>query len=129
MYTNAGHKSQVGSPYWMSPEIMKQSLYTNKTDIWSLGVTAIELAEGVVPNSHLKPLMAMWQLKDKPIQGLKEPSKWSGDFNAFVKDCLNVNPSLRPEAKTLLSHPFVTNHSKGQNLVAEIVQRSLADIE
>ena len=50
---------------------MKQSLYNNKTDIWSLGVTAIELAEGVVPNSHIKPLMAMWQLKDKPVQGLK----------------------------------------------------------
>lgn len=71
MYTNAGHKSQVGSPYWMSPEVMKHSEYTNKTDIWSLGVTAIELAEGVVPNSNLKPLIAMWQLKDKPIQGLK----------------------------------------------------------
>jgi len=50
---------------------MKSSEYTNKTDIWSLGVTAIELAEGVVPNSNLKPLQAMWRLKDKPIQQLK----------------------------------------------------------
>ena len=71
---------------------MKHSQYTNKTDIWSLGVTAIELAEGVVPNSNLKPLIAMWQLKDKPVQGFKDPSKWSQQFNSFVKDCLNTNP-------------------------------------
>jgi serine/threonine kinase 4 len=48
-------------------------------------VTAIELAEGVVPNSHLKPLIAMWQLKDKPIQGFKDAQKWSPEFNSFVK--------------------------------------------
>jgi hypothetical protein len=46
-----------------------------------------------------------------------------------VKDCLNTNPSLRPEAKALLSHPFILNYSKGQNLLAELVQHSLADIE
>ena len=85
MYTNAGHRSQVGSPYWMSPEVMKHNEYTNKTDIWSLGVTAIELAEGVVPNSHLKPLIAMWQLKDTPIQGFKDTQTWSDEFNSFVR--------------------------------------------
>lgn len=129
MYTNAGHKSQVGSPYWMSPEVMKHNEYTNKTDIWSLGVTAIELAEGVVPNSHLKPLIAMWQLKDKPIQQLKEPHRWSPEFNSFIRDCLNINPHLRPEARTLLRHDFILNKSRGQNLLAELVQKSQADIE
>ena len=92
-------------------------------------MTAIELAEGVVPNSNLKPLIAMWQLKDKPVQGFKDNSRWSAEFNSFVKDCLNVSPDRRPEAKTLLSHPFIVNNSKGQNLLAELVQRSLADIE
>ena len=108
---------------------MKHSEYTNKTDVWSLGVTAIELAEGVVPNSHLKPLIAMWQLKDKPIQTFKDPNRWSSDFNFFIKDCLNINPQLRPEAKALLNHPFIVNNSRGQNLLAELVQRSLPDIE
>lgn len=72
-----------------------------------MGVTAIELAEGVVPNSHLKPLIAMWQLKDRPVQGFKEPDSWSPEFNSFVKDCLNTNPAHRPEAKALLGHPFI----------------------
>ena len=94
-----------------------------------MGVTAIELAEGVVPNSNLKPLIAMWQLKDKPVQSFKNPERWSGEFNSFVKDCLNTNPDKRPEAKTLLSHPFIVNNSRGQPLLAELVQRSLADIE
>lgn len=71
MYTNARHRSQVGSPYWMSPEVLRNSEYTNKTDIWSLGVTAIELAEGVVPNSHIKPYVAIFQLKEKPTQGFQ----------------------------------------------------------
>ena len=107
---------------------MKHNEYTNKTDIWSLGVTAIELAEGVVPNSHLKPLIAMWQLKDKPIQGFKDAQKWSPEFNAFVKDCLNVNPKDRPEAAMLLKHEFITKNSRGQRLLAELVQHSLSDI-
>ncbi len=80
----------------MSPEVLKNSEYTNKTDIWSLGVTAIELAQGVVPNSNMKPYRAMFILKDKPIEGLAEPEKWSIEFNRFVKDCLQINPSLRP---------------------------------
>lgn len=75
---------------------MKHNEYTNKTDIWSLGVTAIELAEGKAPNSHLKPLIAMWQLKDKPIQALNKPANWSEEFNSFVRECLNINPTMRP---------------------------------
>lgn len=84
LHTNAGHWSQVGSPYWMSPEVLGRSEYTNKTDVWSLGVTAIELAEGVVPNSNMKPMVAMFQLKSKPLRGFKEPDKWSAEFNDFV---------------------------------------------
>lgn len=92
LHTNANHKTQAGSPCWMSPEVMKSNLYTLKTDIWSLGVTSIELAEGTAPFSHLKPYMAIFTLKDKPIQGFSDPSRWSPDFNSFVKDCLQVNP-------------------------------------
>jgi serine/threonine kinase 4 len=51
MYTNAGHNTHIGSPYWMSPEVMRYSEYNHKTDIWSLGITAIELAQGAVPYS------------------------------------------------------------------------------
>ena len=96
---------------------MKHSEYTSKTDIWSLGVTAIELAEGKAPNSHLKPIIVIWQLKDKPVQGLSSPNKWSSEFNNFIKVCLNINPAVRPEAKELFNHPFITKYSRGQGLI------------
>ena len=60
----------------------------------------------------------MWQLKDKPVQSVKNPERWSSEFNSFVKDCLNMNPDQRPEAKSLLSHPFIANYSRGQSLLA-----------
>lgn len=80
----------------MSPEIIKYSEYDFKTDIWSLGITAIELAEGQVPNSHVKPFMAIFQIKSNPVQSLKDPSRWSPEFNDFVRQCLQINPCNRP---------------------------------
>lgn len=88
MYTNARFRTHIGSPYWMSPEIIRYSEYDQKTDIWSLGITAIEIAEGQVPNSHIKPYMVMFLLKTNPIQSLKEPTKWSPEFNSFIHKCL-----------------------------------------
>ena len=77
LYTNARFRTHIGSPYWMSPEIIKYSEYDHKTDIWSLGITAIELAQGQVPNSHIKPFMVVFMTKSNPVQGFKEPSLWS----------------------------------------------------
>lgn len=73
MQTNARFKTHIGSPYWMSPEILKYSEYTHKTDIWSLGITAIELAEGQVPNSHIKPFMVIFMTKSNPVQSFSNP--------------------------------------------------------
>lgn len=83
----------------MSPEIIRYTEYNHKTDIWSLGITTIELAEGQVPNSHIKPFMVIFMTKSNPVQGFTNPSLWSPELKDFVKECLQINPQSRPEAK------------------------------
>ncbi len=65
--------SKIGSPFWMSPEILSQSLYTEKTDVWALGITAIELAEGQPPYSHQHPFRAIYSIQTHPPKGLLSP--------------------------------------------------------
>ena len=77
----------------MSPEVISRSQYNQKTDIWSLGITAIELAEGEPPYSGLKPVMAMFKIKKSPPQGLRKDGPYSPEFRDFVKKCLLLEPS------------------------------------
>lgn len=62
----------IGSPFWMSPEILLKSKYNKKTDIWSLGITAIEMAEGEPPYSHIHPIRAMFAIKNNPPNALSD---------------------------------------------------------
>ena len=82
----------------MSPEVISKSRYNHLTDIWSLGITAIELAEGSPPYSHIHPVRAMFAIKNNPPQGLTNPDRWSSEFNSFVKSCLRVQANERPSA-------------------------------
>jgi serine/threonine kinase 4 len=82
----------IGTPFWMSPEVISKSKYNKKTDIWSLGITAIEMAEGVPPYSHIHPLRALFAIKNKPPNSLSKPELWSQEFNNFVGKCLTVDP-------------------------------------
>lgn len=84
MHTLADKDTVIGTPYWMSPEVNKikkinkflkiilKSKYNKKTDIWSLGITAIEMAEGEPPYSHIHPFRAMFVIKSNPPQGLNQ---------------------------------------------------------
>mmetsp|Transcript_7812 Transcript_7812/g.14973 ORF Transcript_7812/g.14973 Transcript_7812/m.14973 type:complete len:460 (-) Transcript_7812:3891-5270(-) len=118
----------IGTPYWMSPEVISKSTYNKKTDIWSLGITAIEMAEGEPPYSHIHPVRAMFVIQKNPPRGLTEPHKWSAEFNDFVTKCLIVDPKQRPTAKELLIHPFV-RRSKGANLLSDLVASAIDAIE
>ena len=69
--------TRTGSPLWMSPELLSNSTYSFKTDIWSLGITALELAEGVPPYSHQHPYRAIFSIQSHPPCSLSEPKKWS----------------------------------------------------
>ena len=102
--------SVVGSPYWMAPEVVTAKdggLYNEKADIWSLGITAIELAKCLPPRAAEKPMKVLVSIPSAPPPKL-EGSSFSSSFKEFVAACLQVNPVDRPSAKELLSHPFIT---------------------
>ena len=89
----------------MSPEVIKQSGYSTPADIWSLGITAIELAIGQPPHSNLHPLKALFLIpkEDAPVL----PSTFSKNFQDFVSSCLQHDPLKRPTVKELLKHKFI----------------------
>lgn len=96
----------TGSPYWVSPEVIncdhgRTSGYNYKVDIWSLGITCIELAEKEPPNNSLNTNEVLRKITQEESPKLKNPSKWSFEFQAFVSNCLIKNPKDRPNAALL----------------------------
>lgn len=99
--------SIVGTPYWMAPEVIKGSKYNSKVDIWSLGVVLLEMAEGDPPYVEYPPLRALFLIVSNGLPALKEPDRWSEQFKDFLSLCTTTDPNDRPDADTLLKHPFL----------------------
>jgi len=97
----------VGTPYWMAPELIRGHDYGIKVDIWSLGIMLMEMAEGEPPYMEFPPLRALFLITTKGIPPLKEPHKWSAEFNDFFNKCLEKDVDKRPDAVALLKHPFI----------------------
>ena len=100
-------KTVVGSPFWMAPEVIRESHYDGRADVWSLGITVIEMAEGAPPHSNLNPLRAIFVIPNKPAPTLADPDNWSPEMLDFVKCCCQKDPNQRHDSALLSSHPFV----------------------
>ncbi|XP_018607449.2 serine/threonine-protein kinase 10 [Scleropages formosus] len=129
--------SFIGTPYWMAPEVvmcetMKDAPYDYKADIWSLGITLIELAQIEPPHHELNPMRVLLKIAKSEPPTLEQPGKWSQEFKDFLKKALDKNPETRPSAAQLLEHPFVSAINTNRplrELVAEAKAEVMEEIE
>ncbi|MGH0127874.1 UNVERIFIED_CONTAM: hypothetical protein FKN15_018738 [Acipenser sinensis] len=121
----------------MAPEVvmcetMKDTPYDYKADIWSLGITLIEMAQIEPPHHELNPMRVLLKIAKSDPPSLDVPSKWTPEFKDFLKKSLDKNPENRPSAVQLLEHPFVckVNSNKPvRELVAEAKAEVMEEIE
>ncbi|XP_063108776.1 mitogen-activated protein kinase kinase kinase kinase 1 isoform X3 [Cavia porcellus] len=126
--TLARRLSFIGTPYWMAPEVAAVALkggYNELCDIWSLGITAIELAELQPPLFDVHPLRVLFLMTKSGYQPprLKEKSKWSAAFHNFVKVTLTKNPKKRPGATKILSHQLVSQPGLNRGLILDLLDK------
>ncbi|XP_078702494.1 myosin-IIIb-like isoform X1 [Branchiostoma floridae x Branchiostoma belcheri] len=112
-HTRERRNTSVGTPYWMAPEVIacEQQLdynYDMRCDTWSVGITAIELADGEPPLADLHPMRALFKIPRNPPSSMKQPEMWSTTYRDFVARCLVKDFELRPSVAELLKHPFLT---------------------
>nr|XP_020513571.1 mitogen-activated protein kinase kinase kinase kinase 4-like isoform X10 [Labrus bergylta] len=101
----------IGTPYWMAPEVIAcdenpDATYDYRSDLWSTGITAIEMAEGAPPLCDMHPMRALFLIPRNPPPRLKS-KKWSKKFFSFIENSLVKNYTQRPPTEQLLKHPFI----------------------
>ncbi|XP_030210048.1 traf2 and NCK-interacting protein kinase isoform X8 [Gadus morhua] len=101
----------IGTPYWMAPEVIAcdenpDATYDYRSDLWSTGITALEMAEGAPPLCDMHPMRALFLIPRNPPPRLKS-KKWSKKFISFIEACLVKNYTQRPPTEQLLKHPYI----------------------
>lgn len=103
----------IGSPCWMAPEVVaalesREPDVTVRCDVWALGITTIELADGKPPFADMHPTRAMFAIVRNPPPTLIRPTNWSQQINDFIAECLEKNAENRPMMVEMVEHPFLT---------------------
>ncbi|XP_077437410.1 STE20-like serine/threonine-protein kinase isoform X2 [Vanacampus margaritifer] len=124
--------SFIGTPYWMAPEVVmcetsKDRPYDYKADIWSLGVTLIELAQIEPPNHEMNPMRVLLKIAKSEPPTLMQPSRWSQEFNDFLRRALDKNVDNRWGPLQLLQHPFVASVIDSKPL-RELIAEAKAEV-
>ncbi|XP_051022389.1 myosin-IIIb [Acomys russatus] len=127
--TRLRRNTSVGTPFWMAPEVIAceqqyDSSYDARCDVWSLGITAIELGDGDPPLFEMHPVKMLFKIPRNPPPTLLHPEKWCEEFNHFVSQCLIKDFEKRPSVTHLLDHPFI----KGTQGKVLFLQKQLAKV-
>ncbi|KAI1901696.1 hypothetical protein AGOR_G00037050 [Albula goreensis] len=122
--TMAKRNTVIGTPFWMAPEVIQEIGYNCVADIWSLGITSIEMAEGKPPYADIHPMRAIFMIPTNPPPTFRKPEQWTDDFTDFVKKCLVKNPEQRATATQLLQHSFIKN-AKPVSILRDLITEAM----
>lgn len=129
---NSPANSFVGSPYWIAPELilaMEEGTYDVKVDIWSLGITCIELAERKPPYFNMNAMSALYHIAQNDPPNLNRTTgHWSEKFHTFLSSCLRKDPNERSHAKELLTMPFIHTNKNNQAVILDLIERTKAAV-
>ncbi|KAG7013098.1 Serine/threonine-protein kinase dst1 [Cucurbita argyrosperma subsp. argyrosperma] len=114
----------IGTPHWMAPEVIQESRYDGKVDVWALGVSAIEMAEGLPPRSAVHPMRVLFMISIEPAPMLEDKEKWSLLFHDFVAKCLTKDPRSRPAASEMLKHKFIEKCRCGASAMLPKIEKA-----
>ncbi|XP_071804281.1 serine/threonine-protein kinase 3-like isoform X2 [Asterias amurensis] len=121
--TMAKRNTVIGTPFWMAPEVIQEIGYDCKADIWSLGITALEMCEGKPPYAEIHPMRAIFMIPTKPPPTFSDPEVFSAELIDFTSKCLVKNPEERATATDLLQHPFIKN-AKPVTILREMINEA-----
>eukprot|EP01133_Synstelium_polycarpum_P010587 gene10587-12319_t len=115
-------KEMIGTPLWMAPEVILKKNYDFKADVWSLGITIIEMADGLPPHMDMNPMRAMKMVPIWPAPTFNEPKQWSPMLNDFLAKCLMKDPDQRASPRELLNHPFLKK-TRGPEVLSDLIHQ------